>query len=401
MSEWEVKRLDDVADRVTSKNSVGHERVLSVVAGQGLVDQESYFKKRVASADLSGYWIVEPGDFVYNKSTSQDAPWGVVARWDGDGPAVVTSLYVVFRARRDVDSDYLLHACNSAFFFDSLRGKLREGARAHGLLNVRLDEFFGAHLLFPSLAKQRRIVDLMHAVDAQFESVITERDRLNRTTSALRADLLTPAPHWERVSIGEVAVTATGRAFPPRFQGQTSGVLPYFKVSDMNLPGNEREMRVAPNWLTEESLSQVKPRVCPAGTVLFPIIGAALRTEKRRVLVQPSAFDQNVMGLILSDRITTDFMFAVMSNLRLGELSQKGAVPSVNQKLVSAICFALPPLEEQMLIGEQLRALYARRASLEDELSRLRMLRSSLLTSLLTQEIEIPDSYDRLLEEVS
>ena len=35
------------------------------------------------------------------------------------------------------------------------------------------------------------------------------------------------------------------------------------------------------------------------------------------------------------------------------------------------------------------------------ELSHLRTLRSSLLTSLLNEEIEIPESYDALLEEVS
>lgn len=156
MSEWAVKRLDEVVDRVAVKNSGGIQRVLTVAAGRGLVDQETYFNKRVASADLTGYWVVEPGDFVYNKSTSKDAPQGVIARWDGDGPAVVTTLYIVFRPRPGIDSKFLLHVCNSKLFFDSLSGMLREGARAHGLLNVRLREFFGAQLSVPLPMEQRR-----------------------------------------------------------------------------------------------------------------------------------------------------------------------------------------------------------------------------------------------------
>lgn len=109
MSEWVERRLDAVADRVAIKNSRGYDHVLTVSAEHGLVDQEKYFNKRVASANLSGYSVVEPGDFVYNKSTSKDAPWGVVARFYGDAPAVVTSLYIVFRARKDVvDPAFLL-----------------------------------------------------------------------------------------------------------------------------------------------------------------------------------------------------------------------------------------------------------------------------------------------------
>lgn len=401
MSEWEVRHLDEVADRIAVKNSAGHQRVLTVAAGRGLVDQETYFNKRVASADLSGYWVVEPGDFVYNKSTSKDAPWGVIARWDGDRPAVVTTLYIVFRARPNIESDYLLHACNGTYFFNSLRGTLREGARAHGLLNVRLAEFFGAQLVVPSVDEQRRIVDILAAVDAQIDAIAGEVERLRQATSAVRSTLLEPQSHWEPVTIGDIATPATGRAFPDRFQGQTTGLLPYFKVADMNAPGNERVLRAAPNWLTEETLTRVRPRVCPPGTVVFPIIGAALFTEKRRVLAESSAFDQNLMGLILTDRVTSDYMLAVMSNLSLGELAQTGAVPSVNQKLVSGIRLAIPPIEEQEAIAEQVTALLVQTEASESELSGLRTFRSELLTSLLNQEVEIQESYDALLEEVS
>lgn len=402
MTEWPILRLDEVADRVAVKNSAGHDRVMTVSAEQGLVEQEKFFNKRVASADLSGYLVVEPGDFVYNKSTSINAPWGVVARYEGDGPGVVTSLYIVFRAQTEVvDSAFMLLACNASAFFDSLRGTLREGARAHGLLNVRLGEFFGAKVQVPTLPEQRHIVDVVAAVDSQIETLTIEIERARRATTALRETLLEPKAHWKSVRIDEVATPATGRAFSERYQGVPSGVLPYFKVADMNAVGNERKMRTAPNWLTAESAAHVKPRICPAGTIVFPIIGAALRTEKRRVLVRPSAFDQNVMGLILGDRVSSEFMFAVMSSVRLGDQSQTGAVPSVNQGLVSAIQFALPPLHEQEEIGARLRSFYEMADAATDELARLRMFRSALLAALLNQAIEISDSYDDDLGAVS
>jgi len=115
MTEWPEVRLSNIASRVAQKNDVGIKRVLTVSAANGLVDQETYFTKKIASRDLTNYWVVEPGDLVYNKSTSKDAPFGVVARHYADEPALVTSLYIVLRADvAKVVPEYLKLACNGA-----------------------------------------------------------------------------------------------------------------------------------------------------------------------------------------------------------------------------------------------------------------------------------------------
>jgi type I restriction enzyme S subunit len=274
----------------------------------------------------------------------------------------------------------------------------RIGAASTGTTKSRnrwKETLFAAHVIgLPSVPEQRRIVDVMAAVDAQIAALVEEVDRAERALRATRGDLLQPKDHWESVTVGDVATPATGRAFPDRFQGVTSGLLPYFKVADMGAPGNERELVHSPNWLTDESRAAVRPRVCPPGTVVFPIIGAALLTEKRRVLVQDSAFDQNVMGLILGERVVSEYMFAVMSNLRLGDLTQQGAVPSVNQGLVAGIKMSLPPLSEQREIGGTLLTVHSVIEASTRELTHLRAFRSTLLTALLSQEIEIPAAYD-------
>jgi type I restriction enzyme, S subunit len=200
MSEWAIASLSDVADRVTTKNvDRSIHRVMTVSAAHGLIDQDRFFNKKVASADLSTYYVLQPGDYVYNKSTSKDAEFGVVARLALDEPAVVTPLYIPFRARRDrVDPDFLLLACNGALFFQSLAGRLREGARAHGLLNVRLGEFFSASVPLPPLPEQRRIVDVMAAVDASVEALEVEITTLGNLWRAGVAELGGVEPHVEQ-----------------------------------------------------------------------------------------------------------------------------------------------------------------------------------------------------------
>jgi restriction endonuclease S subunit len=61
----------------------------------------------------------------------------------------------------------------------------------------------------------------------------------------------------------------------------------------------------------------------------------------------------------------------------------------------------IPPKDVQVAVGSAVKALDNQLRGLEHELTTVRSFRSALLTSLLNQEIEIPESYDRLLAEVS
>ena len=81
--DWEQRKLVDLVDRVTRKNQdLVSELPLTISAQYGLIDQNEFFDKRVASKDVSGYYLIENGEFAYNKSTSTDAPWGAIKRLD-------------------------------------------------------------------------------------------------------------------------------------------------------------------------------------------------------------------------------------------------------------------------------------------------------------------------------
>ena len=89
--EWEQRKLGDLVDRVTRKNQdLVSELPLTISAQYGLIDQNEFFDKRVASKDVSGYYLIENGEFAYNKSTSTDAPWGAMRRM----PVYMTMRYI-------------------------------------------------------------------------------------------------------------------------------------------------------------------------------------------------------------------------------------------------------------------------------------------------------------------
>lgn len=49
---------------------------------------------------------------------------------------------------------------------------------------------------------------------------------------------------WEQRKLGDIGKARSGAGFPDADQGGVTGV-PFFKVSDMNLDGNENEMTIA------------------------------------------------------------------------------------------------------------------------------------------------------------
>ena len=69
--DWEKRKLGELTERVTRKNKdLVSTRPLTISAQDGLVDQNEFFDKRIASKDVSGYFLVENGEFAYNKSYS-------------------------------------------------------------------------------------------------------------------------------------------------------------------------------------------------------------------------------------------------------------------------------------------------------------------------------------------
>jgi type I restriction enzyme S subunit len=104
------------------------------------------------------------------------------------------------------------------------------------------------------------------------------------------------------------------------------------------------------------------------------------------------------MGIVAGDRVTPDFLLALMQTIRLGAFAQIGAVPSVNQSHVGSVPIVLPPLPEQRRITAILAAAEDCESAASRALEAARRTRSAVLMDLLSGNHEIPSSYDRFLE---
>lgn len=157
--DWEQRKLGELVERITRKNQdLVSELPLTISAQYGLIDQNEFFDKRVASKDVSGYYLIKNGEFAYNKSTSTEAPWGAIKRLDCYENGVLSTLYIIFGIKEDVpvDSDFLASYYSTNLWHKGIHEIAAEGARNHGLLNIAPADFFETKLMIPQDVEEQK-----------------------------------------------------------------------------------------------------------------------------------------------------------------------------------------------------------------------------------------------------
>ena len=239
---WEQRKLGEMVERVTRKNeNLESALPLTISAQYGLVDQVTYFDKQVASNDLSGYYLLEKGEFAYNKSTSKNNPWGAVKRLERYEKGCVSTLYIVFKAR-GIYSDFLVAYYDTDRWHREVRAIATEGARNHGLLNVAPGDWFETGLRIPSNEQeQARIGSFFRDLDDLITLHQRKLDHLKLQKRGLlqkmfprdgsdRPEIRFPGftDAWEQRKLGEIANRYDNLRIPITASERVFGSTPYY-----------------------------------------------------------------------------------------------------------------------------------------------------------------------------
>lgn len=173
--------LYEFATRVTRKNKDNVSNLpLTISAQYGLVDQVSFFNKTVASKDMSGYYLLKNGEFAYNKSYSNDYPWGAIKRLDLYDMGCLSTLYICFKTNDNiVNSNYLAHYFESSKWHKQVADIAGEGARNHGLLNIAVNDFFNTKHAVPTIENQIKIAGFLDLIEKRIQTQIKIIDDYN------------------------------------------------------------------------------------------------------------------------------------------------------------------------------------------------------------------------------
>jgi type I restriction enzyme S subunit len=404
---WEVRRLKFAAPQVNAKLSakpsekiyLGLENIESGT-GQILFDSLSDNVESIVAT-------FQPGDILFGKLRPYLAK---VIHADFDG-VCTTELLVLRPIRPVVEGRFLFYMLLSHNFINII-DSMTYGAK---MPRANATQIGNLPAIFPPLPEQRAIAAFLDRETAHIDTLIARKreliDLLHRQRTAIISHAVTKgldpaAPlkdsgiewlgqipaHWEVRRLKFVGVLKSGSGFPNMEQGLSDEDVPFYKVSDMNLPGNESLMQVHNNSVSLETARRLRAYIFPEKTIIFPKVGAALLTNKRRILSRPACIDNNTMGLAIR-RGDYKFIFYHLSVLDFGFLANPGAVPSINESQVNEVSITFPTLPEQRAIAEYLDRETARIDRLireiEESIALLQRQRTALISAAVTGKIDV------------
>ena len=383
---WEQRKLREIVERVVRKNTNNESTLpLTISAQYGLVDQITYFNNRVASRDISNYYLVLNGEFAYNKSTSDGFPFGAVKRLDLYPKGVLSTLYIVFslRDQEQISSDFL------SVFFDTDRWhrgvaeRAAEGARNHGLLNISTEDFFDIDLRIP---KEKREQDKIGALFRGIDHLITLHQRKHEKLGSIKKALL------------EKMFPKNGTKFPEiRFSGFTDAweqrEFENFaqRKSEMgnssSAPCVEYEDIIADQGRLNKDVFQKRSHKTgikfSAGDVLFGKLRPYL---KNWLLPDFSGVAVGDFWVLKPSGTDSRFLYYLIQTSEFFSVSNQSAgskMPRADWNLVSQYAFHIPGEEnEQQKIGSLFRRIDALITLHQRELEKLRNIKKACLEKM-------------------
>ena len=371
---WEQRKLGELVDRVVRKN-INNESTLplTISAQYGLVDQITYFNNRVASRDVSNYYLVLNGEFAYNKSTSDGYPFGAVKRLDLYEKGVLSTLYIVFAPKKEqqIDSDYLTVFFDTDRWHKGVAERAAEGARNHGLLNISAEDFFDIDLSVPKdIVEQKQI----GAFIRQLDNLITLHQRkFEKLTNVKKSMLEKMFPQngssypeirfkgftdpWEQRKFSELVQIERGGSPRPidDFITDAPNGLNWIKIGDAPTQGNY--ITKTAEKIRPEGLSKTR-EVHPGDLILSNsmsfgkpyIMGIDGCIHDGWLLIRNTygVFDLTFLCHLLG----TPQMLSQYRSLAAGS-----TVNNLNKELVGNTVVTIPSITEQRVLGDYLEQL--------------------------------------------
>jgi len=399
---WRWVKLGEVCSRIrngTTAHQVAGDSGLPVTRietiSSGEIDPARVGRLAAEITEFVDY-VLNPGDILFSHINSLER-LGACALYRGTPTPLVHGMNLLrLEPNGEVLSEYLLYCLRWEEPISFFRTKAR---RAIGQASLNTRDISALPIPLPPLSEQRRIAGILREQMAAVERArAAARARLEAVKALpaayLRQVFPQPAqplpPGWRWVKLGEVGDVVNGFGFTEVYQGRRDLPYPFVKVSDMNSPGAEVLINEAANTVDEAILAALGARCYPAGTIVFPKVGGALLTNKRRILGREASFDNNIMGVVPRNA-DGEFVFFWFSSVDLAAHANTQALPSIRQSLVASLEIPLPPLSEQRRIAgilrEQMAAVERARAAAEAELEAIEALPAALLRRAFSGEL--------------
>ncbi|WP_163236332.1 restriction endonuclease subunit S [Clostridium perfringens] len=381
--EWTVKKFRDIFERIVEKNKNNiSDNVLTISAQNGLINQEKFFNKSVASKNTSNYFLLKKGDFAYNKSYSSGYPMGAIKRLNSYNKGIVSPLYICFRIKdENINSDFYEQFFEYDLFDKAISGIAQEGARNHGLLNVAVNEFFDLPIIVPTKEEQKKIAEILSTVDKQIENTEKLIQKNQELKKGLMQQLLTKGighTEFKKTELGNIPKEWEVKKLGEIFKLSSGSFLSQKNIIEGDYPvyGGNGISGYHNDYLFDES------------KLIIGRVGAkcgCIHISNYKSWITDNA-------LYISEKIIdfdNKFMYYLLKYKDLNKYANQNAQPVISGKKIYSINVAMPQYYEQVKIASILLDIDKKIKGYKVRNEKLEELKRGLMQQLLTGKIRV------------
>ncbi|ONH64246.1 Type I restriction modification DNA specificity domain protein [Streptococcus parauberis] len=368
--DWEERKLSSISERVTRKNKNNESTLpLTISAQDGLIDQNDFFNKQVASRDVTGYFLVKNGEFAYNKSYSNGYPWGAIKRLDKYDMGVLSTLYIVFRPT-EINSQFLVSYYDTTRWYREVSKNAAEGARNHGLLNIAPTDFFNTLLVVPKIVdEQEKIGSFFKQMDNTIALHQRKLDLLKEQKKGYLQKMFPKngekvpelrfagfADDWEERKLGEVATLSSSKRI--HLSDYVTEGIPFYRGSEISTGGITGNQEL---FISQEKFDEIKEKygVPSEGDILVTAVGTLgnlWKIDSRRFYYKDGNLIQISKMQVNSDYLLTYFTGGI-GKKRLLDSAAGSNQKALTMVKMREITVDFPSEDEQKKIGAFFKSL--------------------------------------------
>ena len=368
--DWEVINLSDISEYKTRKNVENIKYpTFTNSATEGIIKQIDYFDKKISNDEnISGYYLVNENDFVYNPRISVSAPCGPINCSHIPETGIMSPLYTVFKLLKGKEFyEFFFH---SSIWYKYMCSVANYGARSDRM-NITNNDFFKMPLCQPPLAEQQKIAAILSTQDKVIELQQKRIDELKKLKKAYLSKMFPQkgsnvpelrfkgfTGNWEQHKLGEMADSFEYglNASATEYDGKHK----YLRITDID--DSSRLFNKTDLTSPDIDFTNAEKYKLKEGDILFARTGAS---------VGKSYIYKNYDGLVyyagflirarVKSDYDTDFVFQSTLtenyNTFIRLTSQRSGQPGVNAQEYSDFTICVPSLPEQQKIGSFFRTL--------------------------------------------
>jgi len=183
----------------------------------------------------------------------------------------------------------------------------------------------------------------------------------------------------------------SGDGFPDELQGQDSGDIPFYKVSDINEEG--KYVDKSANYVSIATVNEMNWHLVKENSILLAKIGAALSKNHRKVTQRQACIDNNMLAISTKGKILVGYMYWIWNVINATDFINISSVPSINMGVLKNHLFPFPDLGEQEKASKYLDNETAKVDQIikqvECSCNLLQEYKSSLISNVVTGKVEV------------